>query len=451
MPILIDPPLSSDEQHALLGEGIAGIVGAITKRYSFARDIAGQLYYFESGRYVCGGVGFLEQLCWAVYDSIGRASKWTPYKSTAVLRYMKANVQLLSEKPSIRYINLLNGVFDLETRTLHSQPTASQWKSPVQLPIIYNPQAKATRWEKLITDVFPEDATRLALEIPTWLMVPMMDLQVSLLLTGEGSNGKSVFLDGLKAFIGPENTVDCSIHELQERRFSTQRLLHKLVNICTDLPTRKLTENYIFKAIVGQDRISAEVKFGDHFYFTPYTRFVFSCNKPPVIEDDTDAWYRRFIIIPFDKQFERVPRMRDILMAELTSEQELSGMLNNAIELYADVRKNGLTVPISCQLETKQYRHMRSDISKWLRVSCVHDPSSIGLTSSELYESYRRADPKGSQYLTQKAFGQRLRSLFPQLENAVVRVGDSTKRVYRHLAFRLVAESIPTNNLVDLM
>ncbi len=57
------------------------------------------------------------------------------------------------------------------------------------------------------------------------------------------------------------------------------------------------------KAIIGGDRMTVERKHQDPFSFTPFARLVFSCNEIPRSYDRTYAFYRRWIIIPFNKIF----------------------------------------------------------------------------------------------------------------------------------------------------
>ena len=64
----------------------------------------------------------------------------------------------------------------------------------------------------------------------------------------------------------------------------------------------------MFKALTGEDFITAERKNKDPFSFRPYARFLFSCNEiPRNYGDKSEGFYRRLIIIRFEKS---VPKGR---------------------------------------------------------------------------------------------------------------------------------------------
>jgi putative DNA primase/helicase len=74
-----------------------------------------------------------------------------------------------------------------------------------------------------------------------------------------------------------------------------------LANVCADLPTEAIKDTGTFKAITGEDYISAQHKFKEYFSFKPFCRLVFSCNNiPKNYSDRSDGFYRRLIIIRFD-------------------------------------------------------------------------------------------------------------------------------------------------------
>ena len=82
------------------------------------------------------------------------------------------------------------------------------------------------------------------------------------------------------------------------------RLVGKLANICPDLPSTDLTGTSVFKSITGGDSLLAERKFEESFEFVPYARLVFSANLPPKSQDASPAFFRRWLVVPFEKTFQ---------------------------------------------------------------------------------------------------------------------------------------------------
>jgi putative DNA primase/helicase len=101
----------------------------------------------------------------------------------------------------------------------------------------FDPTARCPRWKKFIREVFPGVSGAIAWEIKAWLMTPNTSIQKAILLLGDGANGKSTYLRGVMAFIGKPNIAAVSLHKLENDRFSAARLIGRLANICSDLPS----------------------------------------------------------------------------------------------------------------------------------------------------------------------------------------------------------------------
>ena len=122
------------------------------------------------------------------------------------------------------------------------------------------------------------------------------------ILTGEGANGKSTFLNMLKAALGKDNYSSLDMKELNDR-FSTVRMFKKLANIGDDISDEFNSDVSVFKKIVTGETIEAEQKGQPKFQFDPYCKLIFSANNIPRIKDKTGAAQRRILIVPFNAKF----------------------------------------------------------------------------------------------------------------------------------------------------
>lgn len=104
----------------------------------------------------------------------------------------------------------------------------------------------------------------------------------------------------------------------------------KLANICADLKAERLTNTGTFKMLSSGDTIRAQRKHGQPFSFKNYAKLIFSANEIPESNDQTYAYFKRWIIIHFDKIFQGENKDTN-LIEKLTTEEELSGLLNLAI------------------------------------------------------------------------------------------------------------------------
>jgi phage/plasmid-associated DNA primase len=166
------------------------------------------------------------------------SQSWSSNRAQEVVEYLRVDSPLLWERPPLDIVNVANGLLDVTTGEL--KPHSPEFLSTVQLPVVFNATAKCPAWEKFVADVFPKDAQELAWDMPAWLMTPDTSIQKAILLVGEGANGKSVYLAGLRTFLGRANVASETLHRLESNRFAVAQLVGKLANICPDLPSASL-------------------------------------------------------------------------------------------------------------------------------------------------------------------------------------------------------------------
>ena len=75
-----------------------------------------------------------------------------------------------------------------------------------------------------------------------------------------------------------------------------------------------------------------ERKFKDPFYFEPFAKHIWPANRLPNTPDDTDAFHRRWGHVEFGVSFENDERRDPQLLSKLTTPEELSGVLNWALQ-----------------------------------------------------------------------------------------------------------------------
>ena len=77
----------------------------------------------------------------------------------------------------------------------------------------------------------------------------------------------------------------------------------KLANIDADISKEGLKNTGLLKKLSGNDPIPAENKFLKPFWFQNYAKLILSANEIPETPDDTDAFFRRPVIINMTDQF----------------------------------------------------------------------------------------------------------------------------------------------------
>lgn len=241
--------------------------------------------------------------------------------------YKSINVFVSNNKD---FICLKNGVWSFSQHKL--LPHSAEYNFINKLPLVYNPDAHCIKISKFLNEIVYPEKVQLLYELFGFCLLPEYKIQKAALLIGSGRNGKSVYLSLLKSFLGKENVSNQSIQKLSKDKFSTYQLFGKLANIFPDLSSEEIGDSSTFKTLTsGLDSISAEQKFKNSFDFINHSKLLFSCNQIPRSKDDSDAFYRRWIIIIFPFTFEGSSENKN-LIDELTTEDELSGLLNIALE-----------------------------------------------------------------------------------------------------------------------
>jgi putative DNA primase/helicase len=385
----------------------------------FAQDAGWRLQRFRGGVYVPDAEEHIRRRVLALLKEFGLEKRFSRNLCAEVTEHVRIQAPALWDRPPMDVLNCANGLLDLESHELRPHDPAHL--SAVQIPVSFDPAAKCDAWQGFIEATFPADAAALAFEILAWLMVPYMSLQKAVLALGAGANGKSIFLSGVTSFIGRPNCAAMSLHAIEGDRFAAARLIGKLVNICPDLPSAYLESTSMFKAIVGGDRIPAEYKFRGGFDYEPFARLLFSANHPPKSADSSEGFFRRWVVIPFDKTFSPdragyVPR--DVLLARLTAAAELSGVLNRALDALPCVLKDGFTDSESVRQAAEDFRAATDHFSVWLDLATVDYPAAW-VPMAMLAAAYNAAcDQAGRPPMNRTQFGRALKRARPEVRDS---------------------------------
>ena len=303
-------------------------------------------------------------------------------------------------------ICFVNGTLNLKTMKLepHSAENRFLWC----LPVRYDPAATCPKIDEFLNDVLGEQAA-LGYEIAGYILCDNRNrMQRAFMALGPGDNGKSTYFLVLTALIGADNISHVELQELQEQRFSKARLHGKLANFAADINDRSLFRTSTFKSITGGDEIEGEQKFHEGFTFHPRAKLFYSCNSLAETYDDSDAFFKRWIILFFQRIFTRDEQDRDIL-TKLTTPEELSGLANKAIAAYTKVLEIGhFTGELDTQGKRELYTKLSDPVLVFINERCLFNPD--GEVNKQLlystFQAFMRKRGYGKHY-TQKTFLQK--------------------------------------------
>ena len=291
-------------------------------------------------------------------------------KASEVIDYIKTSTYTKRREEPPHLLSLENGVLDLQTMAL--APPSPDFMFFQKIPVFYDPEADCPRIRKFLEEISGrvEDVTVLE-EVIGYCLFRGYPIQKALMLVGRGANGKSTLLALIKALLGHENVSGRSLQDLINNRFAPADLFGKLANMYADLPDSAVKSTGMFKMLTGGDLISAEEKFVTPFSFVNYAKLLFSANKVPEAYDDTDAFFRRWIILVFPNFFNG-DGCDPNLLEKITTPEELSGLLNLAL---AGLKR---------LLANQQFSH--SQTTEAIREDYVRKSSPIGAFVMDLLE-----------------------------------------------------------------
>ena len=398
----------------------------------FTKDAGGLLCVFEDGCYRPHGEELVARQVKRLLELNDDTARWSSHKAREVAEYIRVDAPDLWERPSSTVLNLTNGLLDVENGRL--APHSFRHLSPVQLPIAFDPSARCPRWESFAEQVLPSDCLTVPFEVVASAMRGDIADQKAVLFVGSGANGKSTLLGAIVAFLGRENVSSLALHRLEADKFSVVRLLGKLANVCADLPSDHLAGTSTFKALTGGDRLTAERKFQGSFEFSPFTRLIFSSNTYPQSKDSSDAFFRRWLVLPFDAVIspnERIPN----LAAQLAAPGELSGVLNLALAALPGLsQRGGFTQSESTRAAMMEFREMTDPLAAWLDRFTLLSAEGV-VSRKDLAISYNAAaEAVGRPPMTPKAFCAAVRRLRPTLKDGQRKMGGEMKDVFLGLS-----------------
>jgi len=355
----------------------------IMKIYTFAtRKDSGEIYRQHKGFYRPDGKVTIHALC-----AKALKNKYHSYHAKEVIDYIKAVTYTEFKEPPLNLINVKNGIVDIQTKKL--MPHDPKHNFLQQIPHEYDPESTCPEWEKFFYEVTgnDEDARTLKNTV-AYTLLRRNPYHKATICIGTGANGKTVFLNGIECFLGKENVSNRSLHELIYDRFATSDLYGKLANISGDLPNTALKHTGIFKNIVGEDTITVQKKFLQAFRTKVYAKLIFACNQPPEPKtDESLAFFRRWNIVVFPKVFigEECDPSK---LQKLTTESEMSGLLNLAIDhLQALIVNGGFKDNGTAEEIKRQYMKKANPIQSFAEDEMEEDENGF-VKTEELHHLY---------------------------------------------------------------
>jgi putative DNA primase/helicase len=289
-------------------------------------------------------------------------------------------------------INLLNGTFEISPQGMKLRPFDRSDFLTYQLPFEYDPQAKAPLFEAYLNRVLPDpERQRVLAEYLGFVFIKhgsnALKEEKALVLYGTGANGKSVFFEIVNALLGTDNVSSYSLQSLtNDNGYFRAKLANKLVNYASEINGN--LEASIFKQLVSGEPVEARLPYGQPFILKHYAKLIFNCNDLPKDVEHTPAYFRRFLIIPFDVTIP--PEEQDKNLHTKIIEKELSGVFNWVLQgLSRLLEQKKFSDCKAAQQAVEQYKIESNSVQMFLNDNQYQRSSANYMLIKNLYQEYR--------------------------------------------------------------
>ncbi len=277
-------------------------------------------------------------------------------------------------------------------------------------PVAFDPAALCPRWLDFLKEVMAGNENKISYlqKAAGYSLTGLTREQCLFLFWGYGRNGKTTFLETLKALIGSDYATQAASETFTQR--GRGQILSDLAAMrgsrlvtLPDFEKGERLNEALIKQVTGGDQVRARYLYGEWFTYTPQFKLWLMGNHKPEIRDAGDGMWRRIRLVEFAV---KVPNPDRTLADKLV--QELPGILNWAIQGCLDWQKDGLRAPKEVQDATAGYQAEMDVLGGFLEACCIQKPAAVTPTAT-IYEAYTQWAAANQEAPMKKvAFGQAL-------------------------------------------
>ncbi len=348
-------------------------------------------------------------------DAQRRVSRWAVASQNAARigamlamarPHLAVSINALDSDPWL--LNCQNGTLDLRTGELRPHDPLDLITKIV--PVAYEPDAEAPRFEAFLREVLVDDGViGFVQRFAGYSLTGDTRERAMTILWGSGKNGKSTLVELLLNLLG-DYADSTDVETVLTRKHAgvgndvAALKGHRFVSCSEVEKGRRLAESKV-KQLTGRDTITARFLFCEPFSFRPEFKLWMSTNNKPEIVGTDDAIWDRIRLVPFTRRFDgkaEDPTLPGKLRAELP------GVLAWAARGCFEWQRSGLGEPDAVRAATAEYREEMDTLAAFLSEHCVTHPNAR-TKFSDLYDAYVSwCAGEHENAETKRAFGSRL-------------------------------------------
>lgn len=213
--------------------------------------------------------------------------------------------------------------------------------------------------------------------------------QCLFLLTGDGRNGKSTFLELLRFILGdyahPVAAKTLMVSNRDDIPSDVAALEGKRFAACSETNAKQTFNEGRIKLMTGGEMIEGRRRYADEVSFMPKFKLWIATNALPVITGTDEGIWRRIRLIRFDLKLHQHEVDRQLL-SKLKC--EASGVLNWMLEGCLAWQKQGLNPPEEVLSATQSYRADMDYVEQFIQDCIEMDPNSR-VDNTDFYNAFK--------------------------------------------------------------
>ena len=233
--------------------------------------------------------------------------------------------------------------------------------------------------------------------------------QRALILLGAGANGKST-IQSIVSALFEGKLIGAIPPQDMEQEYRRAMLADVRLNVVNELPEADILMSEAVKAMISGDRMVGRHIRQAPFEFVPKAGHIFSANALPSVRDMSHGFWRRWLVLDFNRAF--LPEEQDRYLAQRIIQNERPAIASWAIEGAKDALNKGtFDIPTSSEQALQKWRSETDQVSAFITEynDGQQDPAPA---ASALYNAYCLwASQNGHRQVSATKFGRRLHGL----------------------------------------
>src|SRR3546814_4406 len=257
-----------------------------------------------------------------------------------------------------------------------------------------------------------------------------MKTEKALFMYGDGANGKSVAQEVIVSALGNEKNISSYTLEklVADNGNARAGFMGKLANISPEIGNRLLS-NDTLKRLISREPVDYRKLYKDIQESNDYGRLWFNANRLPVVKEHSEAFFRRFIIMPFNVTIPK--EKRDKYLAKRIVKDELPGVFNWILKgLSRLLEQQGFSKYDAGDKALAEYQKVSNNVALFIEEMGYSKSLTEKIFLKDLYSAYKHyCESSGYYHTSYNEMSDRLRSM----DYEIVKVGSKSREVFMTL------------------